>query len=57
MLCQITLMFRFMFTMVQVNTTTYSASDLCGPPATDYGWMDPGMIHTTTMDKYAIIIN
>lgn len=29
--------------------STYTADDLCGSPATDIGWLDPGMIH------YAVI--
>ena len=24
------------------DTHTYSSSDMCGPPATTVGWMDPG---------------
>lgn len=26
--------------------TTYTASDLCGEPATTFGWRDPGLLHT-----------
>jgi hypothetical protein len=28
---------------------TYTAKDLCGPPATTFGWRDPGMIHYAVM--------
>ena len=33
------------------NTSTYSAKDMCGSPATDFGYRDPGMLHHVTMDK------
>jgi hypothetical protein len=28
------------------TTTTYSSTDMCGPPATSFGYIDPGLIHT-----------
>lgn len=29
---------------------TYTASDLCGPPATTFGWREPGIIHTAVLE-------
>lgn len=31
------------------SSTTYSAADLCGPPATSFGWADPGQLHAALM--------
>ena len=36
---------------MQAVSTTYKASDMCDSPAKDYGWIDPGIIHTVTMDR------
>ncbi|KAL4852697.1 putative dolichyl pyrophosphate Man9GlcNAc2 alpha-1 [Chlorella vulgaris] len=36
-------------TQVPATTTTYKASDLCGPPASTFGWVDPGHLHTAAM--------
>ena len=36
---------------VQATSSSYKASDLCDSPGKDYGWIDPGMIHTVTLDK------
>lgn len=33
------------------NTSTYTAKDMCGSPATDFGYRDPGMIHQVTLDN------
>lgn len=33
------------------TTITYNASDMCGSPATDWGWREPGLIHTAVMEK------
>eukprot|EP00731_Ephydatia_muelleri_P012121 Em0006g1015a len=30
---------------------TYSATDMCGSPATDFGFRDPGLIHRATMNN------
>lgn len=32
------------------NTFSYNATDMCGSPATDWGWRDPGLIHTAVME-------
>lgn len=37
--------------LLQATTTTYNSSDLCDSPGTDWGWMDPGLLHTVVMDK------
>lgn len=34
-----------------VQTRTYSASDMCGAPATTIGWRDPDYFHTAVMTK------
>ena len=34
---------------IQANSSTYSARDMCGNPATDFGYSDPGLIHQVTM--------
>jgi len=34
----------------QATSGTYNASDMCGSPATDFGYRDPGLIHQVTMD-------
>lgn len=31
------------------ETKTYSAKNMCGTPATGYGYRDPGLLHTATM--------
>ena len=36
--------------VVQATSSTYSASDMCDTPATDYGWIDPGMMHRVVLD-------
>ena len=33
------------------TTSTYTAKDMCGSPATDVGYRDPGKIHQVTMDN------
>ena len=35
----------------EATTSTYSAKDMCGAPAIDFGYRDPGMIHQATMDN------
>ena len=35
---------------VQALTSTYNASHMCGSPATDFGYRNPGLIHRVTMD-------
>ena len=35
----------------QASSFTYTAKDMCGSPATDVGYRDPGMIHQVTMDN------
>ena len=35
----------------EATTFTYTAKDLCGPPANGFGYRDPGMIHQVTMDN------
>ena len=43
--------YQFIVTMfVKATSSTYSASDMCDSPAKDYGWIDPGMIHSVVMD-------
>ena len=39
-------------THTQANTTTYGAEDMCGSPATDWGWRDPGLLHQVKLDKW-----
>ena len=34
----------------QATTSSYSAKDMCDSPATDYGFMNPGMISTVFLD-------
>ncbi len=29
---------------------SYNATDMCGSPATDWGWRDPGLLHTVYME-------
>eukprot|EP00731_Ephydatia_muelleri_P019794 Em0012g619a len=33
------------------SSSTYKAGDMCGSPATDFGFLDPGMLHQVTMDN------
>ena len=35
----------------KAETTTYSASNMCGTPATGYGYRDPGLFHRATMTE------
>ena len=35
----------------EANTSTYTAKDMCGSPATDFGYRDPGMIHQVVLDN------
>ena len=37
------------------NSSTYNASDMCGSPATDFGYRDPGLLHQVTMDGYVCV--
>ena len=30
---------------VQADSSSYSASDMCGSPAIDFGYRDPGLLH------------
>lgn len=39
---------------MQAVTTTYNATDMCDSPATDWGWREPGLLHTVVMDKLDI---
>ena len=41
----------WLYWFFQAVSTTYKASDMCDSPAKDYGWIDPGIIHTVTMDR------
>jgi len=38
---------------VPATTATYTAAELCGPPASDLGWHDPGQLHTATLTGLA----
>ena len=40
----------FYHIFIQANSSSYNASDMCGSPATDFGYSDPGLIHQVTMD-------
>ena len=31
------------------SSTTWTAADLCGPPATTVGWRDPGFVHSAVL--------
>jgi len=37
--------------VVTAESLSYNASDMCGSPATDWGWRDPGLLHTAYMEK------
>ena len=37
---------------MKANSSTYSAKDMCGSPATGVGYIDPGTLHQVTMDRY-----
>ena len=39
----------------QASTTTYSAEDMCGPPATTVGYIDPGLLHYVIMNGYVAL--
>ena len=39
----------------QASTTTYSAEDMCGPPATTVGYIDPGLLHYVVMNGYVAL--
>ena len=41
--------------LFQANTTTYSAEDMCGPPATTVGYIDPGLLHYVVMNGYVAL--
>ena len=34
-----------MYAHIQANSSSYSASDMCGSPAIDFGYRDPGLLH------------
>lgn len=34
---------------VPATTTSYGSQDMCGPPASTFGFVDPGMLHTATL--------
>ena len=36
---------RLYCVMMQAETSSYSASDMCGSPAIDFGYRDPGFLH------------
>ena len=40
----------------QATSSTYNASDMCGGPATDFGYRDPGMLHQVTLDGWEMCI-
>lgn len=40
---------------VKPSTSTYNTTDMCGSPATDWGWRDPGLLHTALMEKWDMI--
>ena len=42
------------YELLQAVTSTYNASDMCDSPATDWGWREPGLLHTVVMDKLVI---
>ena len=49
---------RYLFTKyltIQATSETYSAADMCGPPANDTGFIDPGKLHTAIMEKCVIL--
>ena len=31
------------------HTATYTRQELCGPPANDAGWVEPGMLHAAVI--------
>ena len=33
----------------QAESFTYNASEMCGSPATDFGYIDPGLLHQVTL--------
>lgn len=35
---------KYLYTALS-NVTTYTQSEMCGPPASESGWADPGMLH------------
>ena len=35
----------------QATSETYDASSLCGRPANETGFIDPGQLHTAVMEK------
>lgn len=41
----------YLHACMQAVSMTYSASDMCGSPATDFGFRDPGKIHTAVMNE------
>jgi len=38
-------------TTIKATTTTYTKNDLCGFPANDFGFRDPGYIHSATLSN------
>ena len=36
---------------LQASTKTYDASMMCDSPANDWGWREPGLLHTAVMEK------
>lgn len=39
---------EFLFS-AHATTSTFSQSEMCGSPASDIGWRDPGLIHTAEL--------
>lgn len=37
--------------VVDASTMTYGTQDLCGEPATTWGWRDPGLLHTAILKQ------
>ena len=35
--------------IIQAITSSYSSSDMCGSPAIDFGYRDPGFLHKATL--------
>ena len=35
----------------QATTATYDSSKMCNSPASDYGWREPGLLHTAVLEK------
>ena len=45
------------YSILQADSSGYSANDMCDSPAKDLGWIEPGVIYTAVMDKWVIDID